>query len=121
MRTRGRHFEERGEAHEAQAALDEALRLDPNSWEAHSTAAQLAFRKGDVAGAAVQFERAVAASDKDHSSASMLVTCNRARGIDVRHAAEIAVARAEGFVICDPVNGSAFASAARGLAALERA
>jgi adenylate cyclase len=50
----------------------------------------------------------------------MLITCCAAAGDDsgVRRAAEKTVAWAEAAVICDPADGSAFASAARGFAAL---
>ena len=56
----------------------------------------------------------------DHDSASMLIACHAASGDEarVRRAAQTAVGRSEALIICDPANGSAFASAARGFAAL---
>jgi adenylate cyclase len=65
-------------------------------------------------------ERALALGSKDHSSAALLVTCCSALGdaVGLRRAAEKAVGYSESYLICDPSNGSAFASAARGLAAL---
>ncbi|HEY4071351.1 MAG TPA: TIR domain-containing protein [Sphingomicrobium sp.] len=117
---RARRLEEQGMVAEAEAAMSEALSLDPNSWEAHCTAAQLMFRRGEVAGTITHLEKAVAAGRKDYSSASMLITCSAATGNEagVQRAAEMTVTFAEAFVICDPANGSAFASAARGLAVL---
>jgi adenylate cyclase len=117
---RALHFEEEGRDDEADAAVGQALRLDPESWEANSTAARLNFRKGDIAAAIPLLEKAMAADRRDHCSASMLVTCFLA-GDDaagMRRAAELTIGRAEWVLICDPANGSAFASAAQALAVL---
>lgn len=115
---RALHFEERGMVEEAQAAIAAALRLDPASWEANRTAAQLFFRTGEFARAIPHLEKA--ATSTDHASASMLITCRAATrdSAGVRRAAQVAVKAAELVLISDPVNGSAFASAARGFAAL---
>jgi adenylate cyclase len=113
-------FEEQGKREEAQAEVDAALALDPGSWEANWTAARLMLHGGETAAAVPLLENAVATGSKDHASAAMLVSCYAALGdqVGLRRAAQKAVAYAEAFVICDPTNGSAFASAARGLAAL---
>ncbi|MCL6729833.1 TIR domain-containing protein [Sphingomonas hankyongi] len=117
---RARHFEEHGRIEEARAAVREALRLDPSSWEANFVSAQLMFRNGDSEAAIAQFEKAVGLGRKDHASASMLVSCRAAAGDrpGVQNAAQMSVAFAEAVVICDPTSGIAFASAARGFAAL---
>ncbi|HET7606606.1 MAG TPA: TIR domain-containing protein [Sphingomicrobium sp.] len=117
---RALHFEELGRAADAQGELDAALRLEPDSWEANRTAAALMFRTGDIAAAVPMLEKAVAVGANDHSSAAMLVACHAAMGDDagLRRGGQKAVAYAEKYVICDPANGSAFASAARGFAAL---
>ena len=113
-------FEEQGKRDHAQVELGAALALDPHSWEANWAAARLMFRGGDTAGAVPLLEKAVATGSKDHASAAMLVSCYAALGeaVGLRRAAQKAVAYAEAYVICDPTNGSAFGSAARGLAAL---
>jgi adenylate cyclase len=117
---RARQLEEEGRQAEAEAAVGEALSLDPNSWEAHFTAARLMFRAGALGRAVPHLDKAVALGRKDHSSASLLITCLFAGGDEagVRRAAETTLAWAESFVICDPSNGSALASAAHGFAAL---
>ena len=117
---RALHFEEMSRAADARSELDAALRLDPDSWEANRAAAALTFRTGDIAAAVPMLEKAVAVGTNDHSSAAVLVACDLALGdaVGLRRAAQKAVAYAEKYVICDPANGSAFASAARGLAAL---
>ena len=117
---RALHFEEQARDEEAQGAVEAALRLDRQSWEAIRVAAALAFRAGDIAAAIPLLEKAISVTINDHSSAAMLVSCYSALGEEtgLRGAAQKTVAYAEKFVICDPANGSAFASAARGLAAL---
>lgn len=117
---RALHFEEQGREEDAQGEVGAALALDPDSWEANASAARLAFRDGDLARAVPLLERALALGSKDHSSAALLIACCSALGdaVGVRRAAEKAVRYAENYLICDPANGSAFASAARGLAAL---
>lgn len=117
---RALHLEEQRKADDADEALERALRLGPDSWEAHCAAAWLKFCRGRTADAIPHFEKAIAVSRNDHTSASMLIVCYAATrdGAGVRRAAEMSVARAEIVVVCDPADGSAFASAARGLAAL---
>ena len=120
---RALHFEEQGLEKDAQGEVRAALALDPDSWEANASAARLAFRDGDLAHAVSLLEKAAALGSKDHSSAALLVACCSALGdaVGLRRAAEKAVRYAESYLICDPANGSAFASAARGLAALGEA
>ena len=115
---RALHLEEQGKDQEAQETIEAALRLDPASWEAQRTAAQLLFRKRAFARAIPHLEKA--ARFPDHSSASMLIVCCRATkdAAGFRRAAQLAVKVAELVAISEPANGSAFASAARGFAAL---
>ena len=117
---RALHLDEQGRLAEAKAVLEEALAIDRNSWEAQRTVARLLFRSGDSAAPIPHLEKALTLGRNDHMSASMLITCCAAIGDEpaMRRAAEKTVAAAEAFVICDPTNGSAFASAAHGLAAL---
>ena len=115
---RALHLEEQGKDAEAQAALETALSLDPSSWEVRRTAGQMLCRNGAFARAIPHLEKAATA--RDHASASLLVICCLATkdSAGVRRAAQLAVKFAELVVIADPSNGSAFASAARGFAAL---
>ena len=117
---RARHFEEQGRSEEAEAALQIALRLNPESWEANREAGQLLFRRGACAEAIAYFEKAVAKQRADHASASLLIVCLGAIGDEagIRHAAQIAVRRSEQLIICDPASGGAYASAAHGFGAL---
>lgn len=117
---RARLFEEHGDDDAAEAAVEVALALNADSWEANREAAQLLYRKGAVREAIPFFEKAIAVARKDHHSAAMLISCHDAMGdaAGARRPAEIAVYRAERAIICDPANGSAFASGASGLAAL---
>ena len=118
---RARQLEEFGRLDDADAAVEAALRLDPDSWEANREAAGLLFRQGKAGPAIPLFEKAVALVRSDHGSASALITCYRALGeaARARHAGEMAALRAEKVIICDPTNGSAFASAAHAFAALD--
>ncbi len=117
---RAGHLEEQGRTDDAEAAVDAALRADPDSWEANRQAAGLLFRQGKLAEAIPLFDRAVRMMRTDHTCASMLIACYRAIGDSdgMRRAAQAAVARSEKVIICDPANGSAFASAAHAFAAL---
>jgi adenylate cyclase len=117
---RARMFEEHGDDDSADAAVELALALKPESWEANREAAHLLFRRGSVREAIARFEQAAEAERLDHHSAAMLVCCYRAIGdaAGATRAAEMAVFRAERSIICDPANGAAFASAASGFAAL---
>ena len=73
-------LEERGKSEEAKAAIAAALELDAESWEANRTAAQLLFRIGEIECAAPLLEKAVAAAERDHTSAALLITCYSALG-----------------------------------------
>ena len=118
---RALHLEERSKSDEAQAAIRTALTLDSESWEVNRTAAQLLFRRGEFARAIPYLEKA--ANDADHVSASMLITCRHATKDlgGLRRAAQLAVKLAELVLIADSTNGNAFASAARGFAAIGEA
>jgi adenylate cyclase len=78
------------------------------------------FRRGELRSAIPFFEKAAAVAAKDHDSASMLISCYAFAGdaARMRHSAEMAVRRAEKIIIGNPKNAAAFASTARGLAAL---
>jgi adenylate cyclase len=117
---RARGFAEQGRETEADAALNTALELDRQSWEANREAAHLLFRRGRVREALPLFEKALSAMRTEHDSATMLMACCAAIGnsVGLRNAALAAVGRAEHLIISDPANGSAFASGAYGFAVL---
>ena len=105
---------------DADAHMQKALRLDPESWEVNKEAARLHLRRGHVAEATRHFEKAVALMDSDVHAWAMLVTCYRSLGQaeDQQRAAKMAVAEAEKILAQDPSNGAALSFGAGGLAAL---
>jgi adenylate cyclase len=115
-----RRLEERGLCDQAEAELQKALRLDPDSWELNKEAGRLYMRVGRIADATRHFERAVAAMDTDGHAWSMLITCYRALGDEAakRRAAEMSVTLAEDVLAKDPSNGAAMSFGASGLAVL---
>jgi adenylate cyclase len=118
--TMARRLEERLLFAEANAKMETALRLDPDSWDVNKEIARVNLRDGRVADAARYFERAVALMESDVQSWTRLVTCYRALGDEPRmlKAAEMAVAQAEQVLVQDPSNGAAMSFGARGYAAL---
>ncbi len=118
--TMARRLEERLLFAEANAKMETALRLDPDSWDVNKEIARVNLRDGRVAEAARYFERAVALMESDVQSWTRLVTCYRALGDEprMRKAAEMAVAQAEQVLAQDPSNGAAMSFGARGYAAL---
>ena len=80
-------LEERGENVEADREIEEALRLDPESWEVNREAARLIFRQGRIREAIPYFEKAAALMDTDWHNQSMLMSCYLAIGDSDAHAA----------------------------------
>ena len=117
---KARQLDEDGKFEAAQQEIDTALSIDPQSWEANREAARLLYIQARPADAVDHCEKAIAAMKRDHESASLLVSCLRALGdgAALKHAAELAVARAEQSIASGSGVGPAFASGARGLAAL---
>ena len=118
--TMARRLEERLLFAEADAKMETALRLDPDSWDVNREIARVYLRDGRIAEAARYFERAVSLMESDVQSWARLVTCYRALGDvpRVRKAAETTVAQAEQVLAHDPSNGAAMSFRARGYAAL---
>jgi adenylate cyclase len=109
-----------GRTDEANAKLDLALEIDPDSWEANKMAGRIAMLQRRVPEATRYFEKAAALMDSDYHSWGMLITCYRSEGNErkVRHAAKMLVERAETALSNDPTNGQALGMIASGLAIL---
>jgi adenylate cyclase len=113
-------LEELGKLAEAQKEIDEAFRLDPESWEVNREAARLTFRQGRIGEAIPYFEKAASLMLNDWHNPLMLITCYQSVGDEagVRKAALRTVERAENAIAKDPSNASALAAGANALALL---
>jgi adenylate cyclase len=109
-----------GQIAEADAELEIALNLDPESWEVNKEAARIAILQTHVPEATRYYEKAASLMESDFHSCGMLVTCYRSVGDAerVRHASKMLVERAEAALSQDPTNGSALGMVASGLAIL---
>jgi tetratricopeptide (TPR) repeat protein len=115
-----RRLQEAGKFEEAQQQIDAALRADPGAWAPNREAARSLYMLGRTADAIAFCERAVALMKSDHESGALLVSCYRATADEsgMKRAAEATVARAEQAIAGASSVAPAFASGARGLAAL---
>ncbi len=115
-----RRLEEQGLYDLADAEMETALRLDPDSWEVSKEAARVRLRQKRLPEAARLFEKAVSLMESDVHAWAMLVTCYHALGDGdaERRAAEMSVAQAEHVLAQDPSNGAAMSFGAAGHAAL---
>jgi adenylate cyclase len=115
-----RRLEERGRHDEADAALNEAIRLGPDSWEVNKEAGRTALTRRDLGTATRHYEKAVEVMETDFHAWGMLSTCYHALGDteNVRRAAEMMVSEAEKAVQQDPSNGAALGILAGGHALL---
>ena len=111
---------ERGAAAGAQAEIDQALRLDPDSWAVNREAGRLMLRHGRSAEAIPYFTKAAALMEGDFQAAGLLLVCYNAIGdLDsARAAALMAMERAEHALAADQNNGVAIGYLAYGLAYL---
>lgn len=112
-----------GRHDEAFSEMQIALSLDAESYEVNVSAGYLSYRQGKLPDSIHYFEKALSLSETDVSCAGMLIACYRAteNRPAVRHAAEIAVARAEHALKLDRNNGSAIAHGVIALAVLGQA
>ena len=113
-------LEESGKQAEAQSEIDEAFRLDPESWEVNREAARLTFRQGRIGEAIPYFEKAASLMQNDWHNPLMLITCYQGVGdaAGLQKAALLTVERAESAIAKDPSNASALAAGANALAIL---
>ena len=117
---RARYLEEEGRAKEAEQEIQNALKIDAESWEVNREAARILFRSGRIGESIAYFEKAAALMETDWRNAAMLITCYRSIGDDTnsRRAAMTAVTRVEGVIAKDPTNCSALAMGSLALAVL---
>jgi adenylate cyclase len=117
---KARYLEDEGHQEKANAEIQTALLLDPESWEVNREAARLMFREGRFREAIPYFEKASNLMSGDFHSTAMLVTCYR--GIKdqsaLRRTAERSVERAEIAIAKDPANIAALPALATGLVIL---
>jgi adenylate cyclase len=109
-----------GRHEEAAAEIAVALRVDPESYEVNSRAAQTSYEQGRLADAARQFEKVAALDETDFHSPATAVSCyiGLGDGENARRIARIGLERAEKAVAQDRSNGHAMASGVQALAAL---
>ncbi|HET7817100.1 MAG TPA: TIR domain-containing protein [Sphingomicrobium sp.] len=112
--------DEDGKPEEADRQIQNALRLDPDSWEVNKEAARLLNRSGKMREAIPYFEKAASLVDTDYHSSGMLQTCYAAIGDDegLRRSAQMTVERTQRVLAQDPSMGSALGFGAVALAAL---
>ncbi|MDP9422518.1 MAG: TIR domain-containing protein [Pseudomonadota bacterium] len=112
-----RHFEEQGDHERADRALDDALRLGPDSWEVNREAARLMFRRDRMGDAIRYFLKSAELMDTDFHSCLMLQTCYLGVGDEATalDCARRTLERAELALSKDPTNGAALAAGASSL------
>ena len=117
---KARILAEDGHYDAASAELDVALRLDPDSYTVHRSAAFLCFRQHRHEEAIRHYEKAMALMESDIHSGVMLISTYHALGNvdDARNIAQITLARAEKALAQDPNDGAAVAFGASALAEL---
>ena len=117
---KARYLEEQGRADEAELQIRNALKLDPNSWEANREAARMLFRRGHTRDAIPFFEKAASLLDTDWRNAMMLITCYDSVGDKEQclKAAKMSLERVEGALAKDPTSGQALVAGGTALLAL---
>jgi len=116
-----RRLAEQGRLEEAEAEVEKALRVAPDSWDVHKEAGRTArLRPQGLAKARTHYQRAVELMDSDYHAWAMLVMCCQALGDGemVRHGATKMVSEAERALQQDPSNGAALGIIAGGYAIL---
>ena len=115
-----RRLEERGLEADADARIETALELDPESWEVNKEAARVRMRQHRLEDAAALLEKAVALMEADVHAWARLVTLHHAlnnRSAE-KIAAEKTISEAEQILAVDPSNGAAMSFGALAHAAL---
>ncbi|GAA3908809.1 hypothetical protein GCM10022276_28880 [Sphingomonas limnosediminicola] len=117
---KARNLQERGDFKSAVREIQAALVLDPDNIDLNKEAGSLHYVQGRAVEAIAFYEKAALHSKSDHESPAMLVSCYRAIKDDdgMDRAATLTVERAEQAIAAASSNGAAFASGAKGLAAL---
>jgi adenylate cyclase len=104
----------------AEAEMEAAVRLGPESWEVNKAAGRFYLDRRDVPTATRHYENAVRLVESDFHAWAMLSTCYRALGehAKLREAAEMMVSESHRAVQQDPSNGAALGILAGGYAIL---
>ena len=115
-----KRLEHKGLHAEAEAEMEIALRLGPDSWEVNKDAGRLWLDRRDLTRATRHYEKAAEVMESDFHAWGMLATCYRALGEKekLRNAAKRMVAEAQKAVQQDPSNGAALGILAGGYAIL---
>ncbi|MGI8705300.1 MAG: TIR domain-containing protein [Sphingomicrobium sp.] len=117
---KARYLEEAGRQDEANREIEQALKLDPESWEVNREAARMMFRQGRIREAVPFFEKAAALMDTDYHNPSMLLTCYLSLGDEGNRerTAKVVLDRTERALAKDPTAALAAAYGASALATL---
>jgi adenylate cyclase len=109
-----------GDADAAAGEVENAIALDPESYEVNRAAGRLYYQRHQYEDAIRYYEKAVSLMDADLNSASMLVSSYTATGnaVGVRRAAQLALKRAEAILARDQNNSGVIGYSAYALAAL---
>ena len=104
----------------ARREIEQALRLEPDSYDANMAAARLSYALRQVDDAIRYLEKTASIMDTDYWAAGMLIACYKAIGDEegARRAARLTLARTEKIVQQDPNNGSAMGFAVTALGTL---
>jgi adenylate cyclase len=115
-----RRLEERQHYAEADAEMEKALELDPDSWEVNKEAARVMMRHRRYEDAVRHLQVAVSQIESDVHAWARLVTLHHALGnrAAVKAAAEATIAQAELALSHDPSNGAVMSFGAGAYAAL---
>jgi adenylate cyclase len=115
---KARYLEEEQHQPDANREIQEALRIDPDSWEVNREAARMMFREGKLRESVPYFEKAAALMESDWHNPSMLTSCYRKLNEEenLQRAARMTIDRAQAALAKDPTNGSAVAVGAGALA-----
>ncbi len=117
------HFAMIGRNDEANAEIETALQLNPDSWEVNKESARVFYRQGNIEAATRHLERATELAESDFHSRGMLSALYLAQG-DSERARECAgkmIEHVEGALERDPDNGAALAYGALSFAAVGNA
>ncbi len=114
-----RRLDEQGRHEEAQAEIEKALKLAPDSWEVNKEAAHLRRLRGDHEGAKAHYERAVQIMESDFHAWAVLSGFYRQNEREkLLHAGRMMVSEAEKALQHDPSNGAALGIISGGYAVL---
>ncbi len=115
-----RRLDEQGRPEEAEAEIEKALKVAPDSWEVNREAGRLRKVQRDFARATQHYEKTVEVMDGDFHAWALLVTCYQAQGQSdkVLFGARKMVSEAEKALQHDPSNGAALGIIAGGYAIL---